>query len=146
MVRNYKRKKEKINADTLLLAVQAVIGGMSMRSASIKFEVPRTTLIKHYRNNSPIKAEITKPESSTTSIASAQSSKSSVTTKSAVTQSHRVLSAQQIEIKSGNRTKVCFEVFVYWPFQFICLFDVFLDFHRRARRHTRKILLEYFNP
>lgn len=135
MVRNYKRKKEKINADTLLLAVQAVIGGMSMRSASIKFEVPRTTLIKHYRNNSPIKAEITKPES-----------KSSVTTKSAVTQSHRVLSAQQIEIKTGNRTKVCFEGFVYWPFQFICLFDVFLDFHRRARRHTRKILLEYFNP
>lgn len=104
MVRNYKRKKEKINADTLLLAVQAVIGGMSMRSASIQFEVPRTTLIKHYRNNSPIKAETTKSDFGN---GTTQSSKSSITTKSAVSQSNQVLSAQQIQIKSGNRSKVC---------------------------------------
>lgn len=117
MVRNYKRKKAKINEDTLLLAVRAVIDGMSMRSASIKFEVPRTTLIKHYRNNSPTKTEITESDhGNETAMQSESSTTRSIASKQSATSSITAFSTQHIEIKSKTRTKVWYLRFCfYWP-------------------------------
>lgn len=62
MVRKYKRKTEKRDPELLKRAVAAMKLGMSLRAAAREFEIPRSTLLLHRRNNTTAETANTEEE------------------------------------------------------------------------------------
>lgn len=51
MVYKYQRKTPRQDENQLRLAIAAVQSGMPVKAASRRFGVPRTSLLRHVRNN-----------------------------------------------------------------------------------------------